>query len=547
VARSDPVTTLRSGDTLGNYKLICPIGAGGMGRVWAARRLSSPTAQLVAIKTALTEFAADSDFERVFIDEARIASSIVHPNVCSIHEMGSENGIPYLVMEWIDGGSLHDVLARSKEHRIDFNVAARIVANASSGLHAAHELRALDGTPLHVVHRDVSPQNVLLSSKGHVKIADFGVARAKGQLHRPTETGELKGKLSYMAPEQLTSKVFDRRADVFALGCVLYQATTGDRPFAGNDALETMYRLLETDCEKPSTLVPDYPSALEAIVLRALHKDVEQRIQTAEELKNLLELYLVDNHALVTESEIARLIDETLGESIALRNQELAHKTTALALASRPWKGEDPQSSDVPISEDAPQTLHGLSQSPPPKKPHDTQTRLAFLAGSGAAAILTAVLFVTLWPFPKTQNISLAPSAPHLRDALPPASPSQVTVTLRAEPADARLQIDEGPTLELPHIIAVPADDTRHVVRATCPGYLSVSRTIIFDHTQVVVLVLPKLPPSSPSTSAHPTAVVTPGPRSLAAPTTPKPVGTNRMLPQRPKRVLDTTNPFTDP
>ena len=201
-----------------------------MGRVWAARRLNSPTQQFVAVKMALDELAGDVEFERVFVDEARIASSIVHPNVCTIYEMGAERAIPYLVMEWIDGGSLHDILVASEGRRIDYFIAARIIASVCSGLHAAHELTDLDGAPMHVVHRDVSPQNILISEHGHVKIVDFGVARAKGQLHKPTETGELKGKLSYMAPEQLTSKHFDRRADLFALGCVLFQATRRTAP-----------------------------------------------------------------------------------------------------------------------------------------------------------------------------------------------------------------------------------------------------------------------------------------------------------------------------
>jgi serine/threonine-protein kinase len=312
-----------------------PVGAGGMGRVWAARRLNSPTTQFVAVKTALEELSGDEEFERVFVDEARIASSIVHPNVCTIYEMGSEGAIPYLVMEWVNGGSLHDILTATPGRRIDRFLAVRIVASVCAGLHAAHELRDLDGTPIHVVHRDVSPQNILISEHGHVKIADFGVARAKGQLHRPTVTGEFKGKLSYMAPEQLTTKTFDRRADIFALGCVLYQATTGQRPFHGGDALETMYKLLETECEPPSSLVESYPPELEAIVLKALSKQVETRYQTAEELEHALERYLTSENRLVTDRDVAQLVLETLGSVISRRSEELK---TALALTQSEQK-----------------------------------------------------------------------------------------------------------------------------------------------------------------------------------------------------------------
>jgi serine/threonine protein kinase len=300
-----------------------------MGRVWAARRLNSPTTQFVAVKTALEELSGDEEFERVFVDEARIASSIVHPNVCTIYEMGSEGSIPYLVMEWVNGGSLHDILSASPGRRIDTFLAVRIVASVCAGLHAAHELCDLDGAPIHVVHRDVSPQNILISEHGHVKIADFGVARAKGQLHRPTVTGEFKGKLSYMAPEQLTTKTFDRRADIFALGCVLYQATTGQRPFHGGDALETMYKLLETDCEPPSSVVESFPQGLEAIILKALSKDVETRYQTAEELERSLERYLAEQHRLVTDRDVGQLVVEILGATIARRAEDLKAALTA--------------------------------------------------------------------------------------------------------------------------------------------------------------------------------------------------------------------------
>src|SRR3954471_24883684 len=162
-------------------------------------------------------------------------------------------------MEWSDGASLRDVLDAAPAKRIPAELAAFIGANVAAGLHAAHELADDDGHPLGVVHRDVSPQNVLVSLRGHVRLADFGVAKARGQQHRPTETGEVKGKLSYMAPEQITSKLIDRRADVFALGCVLYESTLGVRPFHGSDAMATMYKILEAPLTPPRSVEPDFP------------------------------------------------------------------------------------------------------------------------------------------------------------------------------------------------------------------------------------------------------------------------------------------------
>jgi serine/threonine-protein kinase len=265
-----------------------------MGRVWAAReRNTTLKPRLVAIKTALAEDGATEGFWKVLFDEGRIASQVTHPNVCSIHAVERERGIVYLVMDWSDGASLRELLDEVPDKRLELHMAARIVARVCSGLHAVHELIGEDGHPLGVVHRDVSPQNVLISSKGQVRITDFGVAKARGQVHAPTQTGEVKGKIAYMAPEQVTTKDIDRRADVFALGCVLYEATVGQRPFTGSDALATLYALLEQPVIPPSTKRPGYPQDLEGIVLKALARSADDRFQTAEELGRALEGWLV--------------------------------------------------------------------------------------------------------------------------------------------------------------------------------------------------------------------------------------------------------------
>src|SRR5690606_9409061 len=209
-----------SGKTLGHYRLLVSLGVGGMGQVWAAHDTSAPGERVVALKTT---HQSGAEALRVLWDEARLASLIQHPNVCPVYELAEEGDVSFLVMQWCDGATLHDVLDASPGKQIPLALAARIVANVAAGLQAAHELIGPDGTALKVVHRDVSPQNVLISTNGAVTVTDFGVAKAAGQAHRPTETGEMKGKLSYMAPEQVKSKDIDHRVDIFALGCVLYQ------------------------------------------------------------------------------------------------------------------------------------------------------------------------------------------------------------------------------------------------------------------------------------------------------------------------------------
>lgn len=312
-----------AGDVLGQYQLLSCVGQGGMGRVWAARRVSSPLLRLVAVKTVLYAGDDPSDLRCRFVDEARIALLAQHPNVCGVHEVGEQNDILYQVLEWCDGASLRQVLDGLPEHRMALPVAARLIAKVSAGLHAAHELENDDGAPMLVVHRDVSPQNIMISASGQVKVTDFGVAKADGQLHRATESSQIKGKLSYMAPEQLRGEAIDRRADIFALGCVLYEATTGRGPFAGEGRRPTVYRLLSQALTPPGEVVRDYPEGLARIVLRALSKDPVDRFSSAEQLGVALEEWLVSTSAVVTEQTIADLMATAVGPFIQEKSKRI--------------------------------------------------------------------------------------------------------------------------------------------------------------------------------------------------------------------------------
>ncbi len=272
----DDNDVFRAGTQLGPYELVVPIGEGGMAKVWAARVRGRT--EVVALKMLLPELATNIAFQQMFFDEARIASRVRHPNVCATVEMGNDAGTLYLAMEWIDGPSLMRLLRPHHESTdaglrpISPRLAARIVADACAGLHAAHELRDDVGRPLAVVHRDVSPHNMLLTRGGTVKVTDFGIAKALGRSHM-TMNGQIKGKLSYMSPEQILGSNVDRRADVFALGCVLYEATTGRRPFAGEHDRQAMSAIVIGNYDLPSVLVPSYPRELENVIRKALATD----------------------------------------------------------------------------------------------------------------------------------------------------------------------------------------------------------------------------------------------------------------------------------
>jgi serine/threonine-protein kinase len=325
---SHPSELLQSGDSLGRYQLLCPIARGGMGQVWAARqtgRLGLP--KLVAIKTAIPIASKDyHQVEKFLFDEAFIAASIDHPNVCKILELGQERDVVYIAMEWLNGVPLSALVSKVPQRRLDYRMAAHLVAQACSGLHAAHELTDDDGVNLEVVHRDATPHNFMITSAGELKVMDFGIVKAKNQQHQATQTGELKGKISYLTPEQLRGGDVDRRTDVFTLGCVLYVITVGKvafNPDTDHDVGRTILRIINGDYIRPSAILSDYPPELEAIVEQALATSPAKRFQTAEEMRRALESFLGDSSRSVSREDVAALLREYCGGLIEQRRWEI--------------------------------------------------------------------------------------------------------------------------------------------------------------------------------------------------------------------------------
>jgi len=309
------VGDIGAGHTLGRYELLVPIASGGMASVWAARMKGSRGFQkIVAVKVMLAELADDTNFETMFLDEAELASRIKHPNVVEITDLGEQTGVLYQVMEWVDGEPLNHLLRVFKDKSgIPLSLAIRIVVQAAGGLHAAHELRGEDDELVGLVHRDVSPQNLLVTYDGSVKVVDFGVAKATSN-NQMTRVGQMKGKVPYMAPEQALGEKVDRRTDVFALGIVLYQLTTGKHPFRGDNDLTTLRRICDrSPVASPRTIVPDFPVALDEAIARALAKDKASRFQSMAEMMRALEVALPSNQRAGAE-EVAEFIRANLGE-----------------------------------------------------------------------------------------------------------------------------------------------------------------------------------------------------------------------------------------
>jgi hypothetical protein len=332
--------TLRPGMVLGRYELLAPVAIGGMACVWAAR-LSGYRgfSKLVALKTVLPHLAAYQDFENMLLDEARIAADAHHPNVCNLFDVGEDRGVIYLVLEWVNGDSLQHVLrggaATPAATALDYGIAARIVADACAGLHAAHELTDEHGQSLGVVHRDVSPHNLLVSLDGTTKIADFGVAKAQGQLHQVTRSGEIRGKLAYMSPEQLRGSTIDRRADIFAMGCVLYHATTGKPPFGRTCDAQTMRAVLDGAYEPPESVAADYPEELAAIITRALAACPDDRFATAHGMRVALEVWLARGN-LTNANDVGAVVRQRIGAKLEQRRLELRAAVEAVEAEPTP-------------------------------------------------------------------------------------------------------------------------------------------------------------------------------------------------------------------
>ncbi len=282
----------------------------------------------VALKRIHAHLASRRDFVEMFHDEAAIAARISHPNVASVFDFGEENGVHYIAMEYLVGESLGRVLrACRKRKSIDWSahslLVARIIADVCEGLHAAHELRDDGGELLDVVHRDVSPDNVFVTYDGVVKLVDFGVASAKNRLTHTT-TGTLKGKHAYMAPELLSEGGFDRRADLFSVGIVLWEALTLRRLFRRESEAKTLFAVVGDPIEPPSHLVPTMDPALDAIAMRALARDPTERYASGREISRDLRAYLLDQRADITAADIEVWVQELFPDGLAERRALLA-------------------------------------------------------------------------------------------------------------------------------------------------------------------------------------------------------------------------------
>ncbi|HUS29360.1 MAG TPA: protein kinase [Kofleriaceae bacterium] len=278
---------------IGRYEVLSHLASGGMGQVYLARATGlGGFERQVVVKTLDLSITDDDDsFVTMFLDEARLVGALHHQYIAPVYEVGcDEEGRYFLVMDYVHGETAEAVFrdANERKHAIPLSFALTVVSCVASALDYAHSLCAADGTPLEIVHRDISLSNVMIGYDGGVKLIDFGIAKASNRTTK-TQVGTLKGKIGYLAPEQILRKHVDHRADIFSLGIVLYELTTQARAFKAGSDLITLERITKGDIVAPSKIVPDYPRELEAIVMRALEVDPDERFQDAGEMGRALE------------------------------------------------------------------------------------------------------------------------------------------------------------------------------------------------------------------------------------------------------------------
>ncbi len=300
---------------VGRYEVISHLATGGMAQIYLARQTGLGAFERhVVLKTILRERASDQRFVTMFLDEAKLAATLNHQNIAQVYEVDQADGAYFMAMEYVHGENARALLETTLRRgwTIPLELAVMIVSGAAAGLHHAHERKGKQGQPLNIVHRDVSPANIMVGFDGSVKVLDFGIAKAE---ERATKTvgGTIKGKYGYMSPEQCKGKQIDRRSDIFALGIVLYELTTLRRAFKGNDDFETMKRIVAGDVILPSVVVAGYPRELEAIVLTAMANDPNARFQTAQEMIEALDAFAVRAKLTGSSTAMGRFMAQLFG------------------------------------------------------------------------------------------------------------------------------------------------------------------------------------------------------------------------------------------
>ncbi|MCP4676501.1 MAG: protein kinase [Deltaproteobacteria bacterium] len=462
---------------VGRYEVLSPIAQGGMASVHLGRLSGMAGFQkLVAIKVIHSHLAKEKSFVEMFLDEARHAARIQHPNVGEILEVGEENGLYFMIGEFIQGQNLRAFFRKAKRAGVEITpaVSAWIASNVCLGLHAAHELTSATGESLNLVHRDVSPLNILISYDGFVKLIDFGVASARGQMQRD-DSGALKGKIGYMAPEQIKGEPIDGRSDVFSLGVVLYKMITGYHPFSGKDPEEQLGKIISGEFTPPRILNPRIPINMERIITTAMTNSPDDRYPSAKAMSADLERFNRLSAKEIDTAKLSELMHELFEDEYAEQQKQLH------AIGEK-------------IEETADEYMWPVSEPSTTFDKRKELKRARIAAAVGAIAALVAAIVAIVFSFStatEPPELTAAPSTlvtpepvvvspkpepepepePVKTEVKETVEPKLVKLVLEISPEGATVELD-GKSLEIGESeVSLPADQETHQLVVSADEY----------------------------------------------------------------------------
>jgi serine/threonine-protein kinase len=495
------------------YRVLFGLGQGGSANVYLALA-TGPAGfnKLVVLKALKKALSHDPEYRRMFLNEANLSARLNHTNIVQVNEAFEHDEVPYIVMEYLEGKALSEVRARTKSS-FPVLLHLRAIAEALNGVHHAHELRDYDGKRLNVVHRDMTPHNVIITYDGGVKVVDFGIAKLDGSLVE-TQTGVIKGKLRYMPPEQIAGEGMDHRVDIYAAGIMLWEAVSGERMWNSLSEAAVMKRAIEGEIPRPSSVNPNVDPQLENVIMRALSTAPSERHATAHELAAEIEEYLAGHsHASST-----RELGEFMKREFTSAREEM--RSLIDEFMSRVDKGATDDGAPVilPQGETFTPRLNTMSGS---QSGLVQSTASTTLTAARRPLVWTALLLPALpvLGYVVWKQVAGAESTHIEATASPTAQeapkPTDIRLSITAFPAHAKIWLDGELLPSNPATRKVPRDDAEHVVRVEADGFQADERIVRFDKDADLVLTL--------SAESTPSSKPGPEPRSVRRPPGPRP------------------------
>lgn len=488
----------RSG--LAKHRILVELGQGGMSNVYlAVARGPGDFHKLVVLKVLRPDLAQEEAFRTMALSEANIAARLNHPNVVQTYEVLNEGERPVIVMEYLEGQSLSNVLSRTKGEAFPLPMRLRVLADALGGLHHAHELCDYDGRSFELVHRDFSPQNIFVGYDGHVKVLDFGIAKTTAVPDDDSRTGTLKGKVRYMCPEQINGVPRpDRRADIYAAGMVLWELIARAPPYKGDAEIAIVNKVINGEVPSLRSAAPDAPEALVQICEKATQFDRDARFVTAAEMQAAIELELETMSTRGASRDIGRLVSEVFAETRAATKRIIEEQ---LAKTQR--------NDETPVLRPLPLLLLGdgaLSAREPANRRRSGEI---WIAAAVAGIGLAVIGFVTLvgdrhkpgedgHPQPATSAVPPSLPAPAPAASTTDPTTAEVEIRVRAIPQSAAIYFDDQRLVSNPATVSRRTDGTLHSVRAEAKGYLPRTLQIVVDKGADLVLTLDRAPSFGP-------------------------------------------------